>query len=104
MYMQFKLPRPVTLSTIMYISSILGYNIYGTYAESSLYLHKYRENTLHELVGSNIKYIKNDWYAVNYGAKVNACDRFWNSLIWPIISITDIVPLIVLGLNPKKKE
>lgn len=106
LFVTFKsLPSPVRTTTIVYTSCLLGYNIFGTYVDSKLYLNKYREGNLHELGvhSRQIDEIRNDWDAVKYGAKANALNRLWDSLIWPITSITNIVPAVVLVLNPNPK-
>lgn len=106
LFVTFKaLPSPVRMTTIVYISCLLGYNMFGTYFDSKIYLLKYREGNLHE-IGVNSKQIddiRNDWDAVKYGATNNALDRLWDSLVWPITSITNIVPAVVLALNPRPK-
>lgn len=106
LFVTFKeLPSPVRTTTIVYISCLLNYNIFGTYVDSKIYLQKYREGKLHELGinGRQLDEIRNDWDAVKYGAKANALNRLWDSLVWPITSITNIVPAIVLVLNPRPK-
>jgi len=105
-FVTFKsLPSPVRTSSIVYIYCLLGYNIFGTYVDSKIYLQKYREGNLHELgvQSRQIDTIRNDWDAVKYGAKANAINRLWDSLVWPITSITNVVPAIVLLLNPRPK-
>ncbi len=105
-FVTFKsLPSPVRTTTVVYISCLLGYNIFGTYVDSKIYLRKYREGRLRDLDlnGINEDKFKNDWEVVKFGASVNTLPRLWDSLVWPITSITNIVPAIVLLLNPPPK-
>jgi hypothetical protein len=92
------LPR-IKTTAIIYATGLFGYNIFGTYVDSKIILKKYRENNLHEL-GIFRDDIRSDWQAVKYGANYYAINRLWNSIIWPITSITNIIPEIVLLLNP----
>lgn len=100
-----ELPRYIKVSSI-YFSCIFGYNVCGSYIDSKNHLEKYREGKLKDLIYSDydIDNIKTDWDAVKYGANVNFFDRFLNSLIWPITTIDNMVPCIVLALNPSKKN
>ncbi len=101
-----ELPKPVKLSSALYVTCILGYNIYGTYYDSKTCLDKFREGKLGELGIDNYqkKQIKTDWDAVKYGANYRCLERLWDSIVWPITSITNLVPSIVLMLNPPKKN
>lgn len=99
-----KLPQPVKISSIVYIGCLICYNTYGTYDDSTIYLNKYREGKLTDLIeyDSEINSIKTDLDAAKYGANINFLERLWYSIVWPIILIQNTVPAIVLGLNPKK--
>ncbi len=101
-----ELPKPVKLSSGLYISCILGYNIYGTYTDSKIYLDKFREDKLKDLgiTDNEKKEIKTDWDAVKFGANSRCLERLWDSIVWPITGITNLVPAIVLMLNPPKKN
>ena len=81
-------------SSLLYITGGIGYNIFGTYVDSKLYLQKYRNGTINE------SSVTNEWEAVTYGAGEHAFCRLWDSIFWPIILVTNIIPLIVLTLNP----
>lgn len=98
-----ELPKPVKLTTIGYFTCLFGYNIYGTYIDSKTYLEKFREGNLTTIDRFNrydIEMIKNDWDAVKYGANSHCSERLWDSIIWPITLITNIIPATVLALNP----
>ncbi len=101
-----ELPKPVKLSSALYVTCILGYNIYGTYSDSKTYLDKFREGKLEDLGISDYQknHIKTDWDAVKYGANSRCLERLWDSIVWPITSIKNLVPAIVLMLNPPKKN
>lgn len=89
---------PLKISTIIYFSFLLGYNIVGTYQDSKKYLENYRQGKLK----TKSDLIKSDLDAVVYGANINRGERLWNSIIWPITVIKNIIPSIVLALNPPK--
>jgi hypothetical protein len=93
-----QLPQPIKLSSIVYLSCLLGYNLFGTYNDSKIYLDKYRKGELEK------KDLKSDWDAVKYGANYNFLERLFESLIWPVTTINNIIPAIVLALNPPKKD
>ena len=95
-----RLPNPVKYSTAIYISCAVGYNAVGTYYDSKAYLQKFRSNLLEE----HEKRIKTDWDAVKYGANAHFWDRFINSWIWPLTTIKNIIPIIVLEMNPPPKK
>jgi hypothetical protein len=103
LFVTFKqLPNPIRLTTIVYLSCLLGYNIVGTYIDSKIYLDKYRTRRLVELnLSTNeIECIKSDWDAVKYGANSRALERLWDSIVWPVTTVKNIVPAIVLTMNP----
>ena len=81
-----------------YISGAIGYNLVDTYIDSKIHLLKYRNGTLQN------PSVTNDLTAVKYGVKATYFERLWNSILWPITSITNVFPSIVLILNPPKKE
>ena len=103
-----QLPAPTRITTIMYLSCLLGYNIIGTYADSTTYLNKYRleQQSLNkkECVGSEWSAVKSDWEAVKYGANHHLWERLFASIVWPITTIKNIVPSIVLMLNPPQHK
>lgn len=95
------LPTPIKTTSIIYVGCLLGYNIFGTYVDSKIYLKKYRTKSLNYYESKNVN---NEWDAVKYGASINALNRLWDSLIWPVTCITNIVPAVVLMLNPPPKS
>lgn len=95
------LPQPVRWSSIAYVSCIFGYNVIGSYASAKDYLKKYRSGELAN--SSYASEIKSDWDAVKFGPKYNAFERLFDSIIWPIRLTEDIIPSIVLALNPAPK-
>ena len=103
LFVTFKqLPDAVRLSTKLYFGCLLGYNIVGTYLDSKMYLEKYRTRRLVDLdLSTNqIENIKTEWDAVKYGANSRALERLWDSIVWPVTTIKNIVPAIVLMMNP----
>ena len=97
-----ELPPPVRTSVIIYGYCLLGYNAYGAYVDATIYLKKYREGKLREFINNDYSFnkIKNDWDVVKFGAGVHFFERLWDSVIWPVKLITNVVPAIVLLLNP----
>ena len=91
-----ELPKPVTYTGGFYVGSILLYNISSSYIDAKMALQMFRENKLDE------PSVKNEWDAVKYGANMNLGERFWNSILWPITVANNIVPWVVLAMNPKK--
>ena len=89
-----ELPPPIRWSSILYITGGFGYNIFGTYVDSKTYLQKYRNGTTCD------SSVTNEWEATKYGAGEHAFGRLWNSIVWPITLITNVVPSIVFTLNP----
>ena len=89
-----ELPRPIKWSSMVYITCGISYNIVGTYIDSKVYLQKYRNGI--ECHSS----VTNDWEATKFGANENSFGRLWDSIVWPINVITNVVPSIVLTLNP----
>jgi len=93
-YLYNELSKSKQILITSYIASILMYNLYSSYVNSKNKLIKYRNNELSE--------IKNEWHAVKFGASEKFISRFLKSLIWPITLCSDIIPAVVLALNPKK--
>lgn len=92
-----QLSRPIQLSTYVYLCSLLLYNGIGAWFDAKNKLIQYRENKLKEYEKNEIK---DEWGAVKYGANSNFAERFLNSIIWPVKTITNLVSFMVLQLNP----
>jgi hypothetical protein len=96
-----ELPKPVKLSTYIYVGSLLIYNCIGTWFDAKNKLIEFRENKLDK---EETKIITDEWNAVKYGANSNFGERLFNSIIWPVKIISDTIPFLVLQLNPPKKH
>jgi hypothetical protein len=96
-----QLPRPIQLSTYVYFGSLLLYNGIGAWYDAKNKLIQYRENKLNEYEKNEIK---DEWSAVKYGSNSNFSERFFNSIIWPVKTITNLIPFMVLQLNPPPTE
>ena len=94
-----ELPPPIRLTSILYIVGSVGYNMSQTYVDSKIYLKKYRNRTGHKYYINQYS-ITDDWEAVKFGASMNSLGRLWDTIFWPISTITNIVPVIVLTFNP----
>lgn len=81
----------------IYVGSLLLYNGFGAWFDAKNKLIQYREDKLNKYERDEIK---DQWSAVKYGANENSNDRFFESVIWPVKAITNIIPFIVLQLNP----
>lgn len=96
------LSQPIKIITILYILCVILYNFYQSYNNAVLYLNKYRDDTLTENDKWHIesKYNKvSEWTCIKYGANYRIFDRLWNSIIFPITIVGDIVPYLVLQIN-----
>jgi hypothetical protein len=93
----YNLPPKIKYSGLMYASCIFMYNVVGSYNDSKFYLHKFRTKTLSDY---DTSFIKNDWEAVKYGANLNFFGRLFDSIIWPITAFNNIIPIVVLQMNP----
>jgi hypothetical protein len=80
--------------TLSYVSCSLIYTLAESYKNAKKYLLIYRNQD------GKLNF-KSEWDAVIYGANIDFYYNFFNSLIWPYNIITQIVPRIVLFLNPK---
>lgn len=84
----------IRLPCVLYVAGGIGYNVFGTYVDSKIYLKRYRNGTIKNSL------ITNEWEAVNYGAGEFVALRFCDSIVWPISLVTMAVPFIVLSFNP----
>lgn len=91
-----QLLNQIKLTTIFYISSTLSYTCTRSYIDLKDYLIKYRNNNLDIIECFKIR---SELDAVRYGAKVNFGETFSNAMIWPYVSVTNIIPNIVLMMN-----
>lgn len=91
-----ELPKSIKYTTHLYFGTVLTYNAICAYYNSKQKLLDYRNDNLETYLKDKIK---NEWAAVKYGASENTIERFFNSIIWPINIISDIIPSIVLQLN-----
>lgn len=93
-----QLPKPVSYCGTIYLSCLLGYNGVASYMSAKRHLEMFRGDELKTLKPP----INTEWEAVKYGAYVNSGERLWNSIVWPVKLIENLVPWLVLTLNPKK--
>ena len=93
-----QLPKPVSYCGTIYLACLLGYNGVASYMSAKRHLEMFRGDELNSLKPS----INSEWEAVKYGAYVKSGKRLWNSIVWPIKLIDNLVPWLVLTLNPKK--
>jgi hypothetical protein len=94
-----QLPYSVKLSTNIYIGCVIGYNIGKSWIGAKNKLIEYRENKLTYHEKENIK---SEWCALKYGADEFLAKNFFESIIWPVITIPNIIPFMVLLCNPRK--
>lgn len=96
-------PKYIKITSGLYLLSVTGYNFVTTYANSKMFLDKFREKKLDTLtitVDERIS-IKDDWSAVTFGANYGWWDRFIESFIWPITLSKNVIPWLVMILNKK---
>ena len=95
-----ELPQPLRLSTIGYLGSILIYNAAAAYVDSKDAIDKFKAGELtKEPYIINGRRITTKWEAAKFGANKNFGENMWNSLIWPVKTVSNIVPMIAVGLN-----
>jgi hypothetical protein len=95
--------KPIKITGAIYIVSLLGYNIVSTYSDSKNALLEHRRCTSRDELALVSQY-KNEWEAVKEGARKNMWERFTHSIIWPITTIRDSIPWVVLKLNPNLEK
>lgn len=96
------LSKPIKFTSFAYVGCLILYNSFCAYGDAKNELIAYRTDKLEK-----DKDINSEWEAVKCGASKNFPRRFFNSMIWPVTMCSDIVPFIVLRLNPntdKKDE
>ena len=91
-----QLPNPVKYTTIGYLSLLVLYNTVSTFTDSKKSLDLHRQN-------SHKKKFASEWEAVKYGAKEHFTERLFDSIVWPVTTIQDFIPYLVLKLHPPKK-
>lgn len=95
-----ELPKPIKLSTYLYLGSILMYNSAAAYVDSKDAIEMFKAGKLtREPNVINGAPITTKWEAAKYGAKKNFCSNLRDAIIWPITTVSNIVPLIAVGLN-----
>lgn len=92
-----EMPKPVSFG-LVYLGCLVSYNGVASYNDATRHLAMFRSGTLH--AGPSIR---SEWDAVKYGATVNSAQRFWDSLVWPVTVVENIIPWIALALNPPPK-
>ncbi len=92
------LPVKYKISTLGYLGGIFLFNSHGCYVDSLNYLNKFRTN---KLTNKEIELIKTEWDSVKYGANLNFSSRLFDSIIFPITTINNFIPSLVLLLNKK---
>lgn len=83
----------------LYLISLIGINVYGSYQSSKKYLINFRENKLNN---NEVFKIHDEWEAVKYGSYHNLYERIINSLFWPLTLPLNLIPWIALKMNSKK--
>jgi hypothetical protein len=79
-----------------YLFGFVVFNIYGCYVDSLKCLNKFRTGNLF----SDDK-ISSELDAAIHGVKLNFCQRYVESVIFPVTVIGNIVPSVVLYFNKK---
>ena len=112
------LPKPIKLSTYVYATGLLSYNVGTAYIDSKTALNVYHSkkyptyedkyngefNANHYILEkyySELKICNNDWEAAKLGASYFKWERLWNSIVFPINIVSDIIPSIVVALHGK---
>ena len=90
-----QLQNPIKYTTLGYLGALVLYNTVSTFTDSKKSLDLHRQN-------SDKKKFDSDWEAVKYGAKEHFTERLFDSIVWPVTTIQDFIPYLVLKLNPPK--
>jgi len=113
------LPPPIKVSTYAYVAGVLSYNAGNAYLDSKKALNVYQSKNFPEIKYSHdgsynyeqvteenyykqLKTCTTDWEAAKLGASYFKWERLWNSIVFPITMVSDIVPSIVIALHGKK--
>jgi hypothetical protein len=107
-----QLPTPIRYSTYAYLGGIILYNGIASYQDASHYLRLYNNNMLTDNCVKTIKSVYNinkeanitDWDVVKYGANIHMGERLWDSIIFPLSVVNNLIPGLVLLLNKKKED
>lgn len=115
-----RLPQPIKVSTYVYVSGLLAYNVATAYRDSKSALtmyhskhyptfkdkyngeYNYQEDNQKKYY-EKLKTCTNDWDAAKVGASYFKWERLWDSIVFPITIVSDIVPSIVVSLHGKKE-
>lgn len=113
------LPQPIKMTTYAYIGGLLSYNALTAYTDSKKALNVYHskhypefkdkyngefnyEQVSQERYYKQLKTCTTDWEAAKLGASYFKWTRLWNSIVFPVTMVSDIVPSIVIALHGKK--
>ena len=115
------LPQPIKVSTYAYLSGLVSYNVGQTFMDSKKALNMYNSKTIphphiqdkyngeynyqednQRMYYDKLKKCSNDWEATKLGASYFYWERLWNSIVFPVTIMSDIVPTIVVSLHGKK--
>jgi len=87
--------RPSNIFFSLYLGGIITYNIFTIYSNGSEQLLEYRKT--HET-------FKNETESIIVGIQKKWFDNLLLSIFWPFRLPFQIVPMVILNLNPEKKE
>jgi len=87
--------RPNNIFFSLYLGGIITYNIFTIYSNGSEQLLEYRKT--HET-------FKNETESIIVGIQKKWFDNLLLSIFWPFRLPFQIVPMVILNLNPEKKE
>jgi len=112
------LPQPIKMTTYAYLTGLVSYNVASAYMDSKTALNVYHskhypefkdtydgsynyEHVSRENYYKELKTCTTDWDAAKLGASYFKWERLWNSIVFPINIVSDIVPSIVIALHGK---
>jgi hypothetical protein len=102
-------PKTLRFGSIGYVTCASLYAGKNSYYDSKNLLTKFRVHEKKYSSGQqehlltmkhDYRDIKTEWDAVYIGAYTNFCSHLWYGIVWPVTMAVDIVPTIVLLLNP----
>ena len=87
--------------SLMYYISLFIYNIGFMYLDSKQKLIEFREDKIPQ---NQKSYITNEWDSVKFGSREKIWQRFFESFLWPLPFISNIIPYIVLKFNTSNNK
>jgi hypothetical protein len=95
-------PRPVRLTLGAYLGIAAAHNVFCVYHNAKQELLDFRNNPKYIQIDADLNKIpiKDEWAAVKFGARRMYWTNVVHSFSWPMNVVVDVIPYVVLMLNP----